>query len=462
MTMASSRPPRRALWLALAPALLAAAGGCGTVARARAAQSPGSAMPGERTPTAAELGLPAKGPVALAALVRTAVRVHPSVVGARRAAEAAAARIYEAEAARYPQVGVNATQSVHDGTSKSSGGGSKSQRFESLGFDVSWLVFDFGQTAALARQAALAWLAAQQDVRTAEVAVALGVRTAYFELGKQVDLLATDREAVRQFQEHLDQVKEFVRVGTRIPYDQTKAEVDLGNARLAEVQAKDGVLSAQATLANAVGLAEVLDWVPAPDVAPLPVPGDFPAAWAAARARDPVLSAAIARERAASALVDARIAALYPGVSVGLSYSKSGSSIPLPWSLDIGPKVQWTPFDGFQNLSTIDESVASLRESRASRAQAEQQAWLNVRTAWLALEDARERLALTSLTLQSAEESLTLAQGRYDAGLATSVDLTDARVALIQAKTARIQARADLGIAAARLAKALGVSVREP
>ena len=34
--------------------------------------------------------------------------------------------------------------------------------------------------------------------------VAFGVRNAYFDLVKQIDLLATAREAVRQFQQHLD------------------------------------------------------------------------------------------------------------------------------------------------------------------------------------------------------------------------------------------------------------------
>lgn len=442
---------------ALSLCILLALPACATVSRARCAQNPGSAAPGERTPTAAELGLPVKGQVTLPQVVTTAVRVHPSVVGARHAAEAAHARIIQAEAARYPQV------SIGSGTDYVNGTSGEQQRYAPLGIDVSWLLFDFGRTAAFGRQAAEQWLAAQADVKTAEVDAALLVRVAYFELQKQIDLLATNREEVRQFQDHLDQIREQVKAGIkgRVPYDVTKAEVDLGNAKLAEVESRDAVATAQATLATAVGLAEVLDWSPSPGARTLPTPESFDTAWAIARRREPTLVAAMARERAASALIDARVAALYPGLSLGVAFSKSGTELPLPWNLTVGPGIQWTPFDGFQNLSSIDEAVASLRESRSDGAAAEQRAWLGVRTAWLAMEGARERLDLTALTVRSAEEGLVLAQGRFDAGLGTSVDLTDARTALFQAKSARIQAQADLAIAAARLLKALGVSVRE-
>src|SRR5262245_12315387 len=188
--------PRRlagAAWAALA----ACSGGCATVSNARWAQSPASVGPGERTPTAAELGLPTSGPVALDLVVATALRVHPSVVGARRAMEAANARVRQAEAAYRPRVTMGADLEYQDSKSRRAG----THRFESFGFDVSWLLFDFGQAAALARSAGEEWLAAQQDLRTAEVTVAFNARSAYFNLEKQIGLLEVATETVRQFEE---------------------------------------------------------------------------------------------------------------------------------------------------------------------------------------------------------------------------------------------------------------------
>jgi len=437
-------------------AVLALLTGCATARNARSVQDPASRVPGERTPTAAELGLPAKGRVALDDIVRIAVRVHPTVVQARRAAEAAAASVRQAEGAALPQASASAAASYQTEQHPPAGA---SHRFVSFGFDVSWTILDFGRASALARQAGEQWLAAQQDLRSAEVAAAFNARSSYFLLATEIRLLGVAEEAVRQYEEHLDQVRELERVGYRTPYDVTKAEVDLGNARLNLVQTRDLALAAQANLANAVGLSEVLDWTPDEGAAVPAVPTDFDAAWSLAQAGQPALAAAAARERAVSALVDARVAALYPDLSLGLGLSLSGTPTPLPWSLKLGPSVNWTPFDGFQNLASIEQAVAALRGARAALAQAAQQAWLDVRTSWLAIEDARQKLELMVLMVRSAEESQQLAKGRFEVGLATSLELTDAQEALTSARAAQIQAGAEAAIAASRLARTLGVAV---
>jgi len=440
--------------------VVAALGGCATVRAARRAQDPSSAVPGERTPNAAELKLPTQGELRLADAVRVALRVHPSVLRSRHAAESAEARVSEAEAAFLPQVSTNASDQYRNQKATPGGrpSGKEEHRFKSGGFQVSWLLFDFGRTSALARGAAQNWLAAQSDAVDAQVQAVFGVRSAYYQLVKELQLRDVAAESVRQFQEHLDQVKEFVRVGTRIPYDETKAEVDLGNAKLALVQTADAVLLAQAELANAIGLAETSDWTPEIDP-PLPAaPPTFDESWALAKKARPSLASAAARERAASALVDAQIADLYPQFNLGMGANASGPSPPFPWSWSIGPSASWTPFDGFRNLYTIDEAVAALKSARTDRASAEQQAWLDVRTAWLGIEDAVRRVELTALVVKSAEENLRLAQGRFEERVGTSVELTDAQQALTQAKADAVQARTDKELATARLLRAIGAT----
>ena len=257
-------------------------------------------------------------------------------------------------------------------------------------------------------------------------------------------------------------MSEFVKVGTRIPYDETKAEVDLGNAKLALVQQEDAVLLDQAILVNAMGLAETTDWRPLPVTAPVTAPPSFEECWAQAQAAVPTIAAARAREKAADELVNAQIATLHPSLSLGFNYDAAGSSAPFPWSFSVGPSASWIPFDGFRNLYSIDEAVAALQSAHVDRAVAEQQAWLDARSAWLAIEDARRQLDLTVLQVRNAEENLTLAQGRFDAGKATSVELTDARQALLQAQATQVQTRADYDVATARLAKAMGSAGGDP
>ena len=434
--------------------LCALAGGCRAVKEARRAQDPSTAILGERSATVAELCWASTGAVSLDVLVREALRVNPSVVKARYDAEAAHARVHEAEAAKLPQVSTDASVSYRD---QQSNGAPAEHHFDSLGFSLSWLLFDFGRNDALERNAAEAWHAAQMDERSAEVDTAFNVRTAYFELVKQQELVVVASETVQQFQTRLEQVTGFVEAGTRIPYDETKAQVDLENAKLAELKARDAALLAQATLAQAIGLREIVDWTPDAEASLPELPADFDAAWKLAQQHQPALAAAAARERAAAALVDARIAALYPSLGLSGSYAESGSGLPLAWNWSLGAALSWVPFDGFERLSTIDESAASLRSARTQHTLVEQQVWLVLRTAWLGMEDARKRLDLTTLAVHSSEQNLELAQGRFDVGKGTSVELTDAQQALAQARGDLVQSRADERAARALLARALGI-----
>ena len=452
--------------LALAMSIGFAAAGCATVKRARAFQDPASATPGERTPTAAEIGLSSSGPVELELLIQKALEVNPTVLGAHRNVEITRAHVLESEAALYPQLSASAAGGWRD--SEHTPSTAELHRFLSYGFDLSWLLFDFGRTKAQTKSLGELWIAAQHDFLTAELDVAFNVRNAYINLSRQVALSQVADETVRQFEARLDQVKAFVEVGKRIPYDETKAEVDLGTARLAQVRTHDAVLAAQATLANSIGLAEVVDWEP--DFNPtLPaVPEDFDAAWGIAREHQPTLAAASARVAAASYVVDSRIAALYPSLNLSLSAGASNPLAPLPWifpnflwSWVIAPSLQYVIYDGGARIAAIDESVASLRSARAAKAQIEQGAWLDTRSAWLAVQDARQRIEVTSLTVENAKQQLELAQGLFAVGKNTSVDLADAQQVLAQSKADFVQAKADMQAAIAALARAIGIVVEE-
>jgi outer membrane protein TolC len=443
--MPRERHPARILALAFLSA-------CSTVNRARSFQDPASAVPGERTPTAAELGLKSDGQVELDDLLRISLGVNPTVLQARRNVEISETHVRETESSYWPQTSVSAGAAYHD-----SKGHPSPHQFYSYGFNLSWLLFDFGHTNALVRNVAELWLAAQSDLKSAELTVAFNVRSAYINLARQVALLKVADETVHQFEVHLEQVHEFVQVGTRIPYDETKAQVDLGTAKLAQVKEKDAVLAAQASLANSIGLAEIVDWSPNFETRLPEIPDTFEASWELARQNQPTLASALAREQAANYLVDARIASLYPSLGLNFGFSGAGSQAPLPWSWSIGPSLAWIPFDGFQRLATIDEAVASLRSARSIRTQVEQQAWLDVRSAWLAIQDARERIDLTTLSVKNAEQNHDLAQELFNVGKGTSIDLADAAQLLAQARSDQVQAKADEYAAEAALLKALGL-----
>ena len=68
----------------------------------------------------------------------------------------------------------------------------------------------------------------------------------------------------------------------------------------------------------------------------------------------------------------------------------------------------------------------------------------------------QERIQAAQALVASAQENFRLAQGRFDAGVRTILELTDAQLAFTQAQSTESQALADYRIALARLDRALG------
>ena len=82
----------------------------------------------------------------------------------------------------------------------------------------------------------------------------------------------------------------------------------------------------------------------------------------------------------------------------------------------------------------------------------EELAALDTRSAWAELVAARAAWAATSGTVQQATRAYEIAQVRYQAGLSTQLELSDARLLSQQAEANRALAARDLQVARARAA----------
>ena len=69
---------------------------------------------------------------------------------------------------------------------------------------------------------------------------------------------------------------------------------------------------------------------------------------------------------------------------------------------------------------------------------------------------AEQRIAATQTAVASAQENFRLAQGRFDAGVGTILELTDAQLFLTQAQNEEARALADYRVALAALERATG------
>jgi outer membrane protein TolC len=321
---------------------------------------------------------------------------------------------------------------------------------------LSQLLYDFGRTDALRRQAFSNFVAAQADLASAENDAVFNFKQAFFDVLKQEELVRVGEETVRQFEKRLEQVKGFVDVGTRQKYDLTKAQVDLGNAQLVTVKARTALVVAKALLNTSLGLASdpaySLDKPSAAGVWSM----TFDDAVESARLYHPRLQGFLLRENAARAAVDAAIADFYPQITLTGSFSWGGALTPMTFFSSLGPVVNWLVFSGWDKTGALHGAVAVLREAYANRAQEEQLIFLDLRQGYAGFEDTRESLRIAALTVKQAEETFELATGRFQVGRASSVELTDAQVALANARAAEIQARYDFEISIAAIERSVG------
>jgi outer membrane protein TolC len=81
---------------------------------------------------------------------------------------------------------------------------------------------------------------------------------------------------------------------------------------------------------------------------------------------------------------------------------------------------------------------------------------LEVTQNYLNYHQAKERIRLSELGVQQANESYRVTSEKFKAGLMTSSELLDAEVALLQSKLQLTQALVDHELAEARLARSVG------
>jgi len=138
------------------------------------------------------------------------------------------------------------------------------------------------------------------------------------------------------------------------------------------------------------------------------------------------------------------------------TYGWSGEEFPLDTEWTVGAGFSIPLFNGFLTRGQIDEARANLASARASEELARQVVRFDIAQAYANLSNARQRLNLSELSLNQAQENRGLAEGRYAAGVGSALEVTDAVVAEVSAKTAVNSARYDYQIALAGLARAMG------
>mgnify|MGYP001600945174 FL=1 len=325
---------------------------------------------------------------------------------------------------------------------------------------LSQILFDFGKTFAATDAARAQAEVSRLDAEVQKDQVILAVKEAFFNLLFGKRLITVNQEAVARAELNLRSAKGFFEVGTRPKFDVTRAEVDLANAQLALIQAKNAERLARVALNTAMGI-DVNTATEVKDILSLEpyrmVEGQL---IPEALRQRPEYHRINALVTAADASVRQAFRNFFPDVSGVGSYGgtfrnpKSPDDLAETWQL--GLQLNWSIFDGGNKIARYQEASKNVEAAR-SRVQAiELSISQEVVQADLNLHETQERIQAAKKAVEAAQENFRLAQGRFDAGVGTIIELTDAQLALTQAQSTEAQALTDYRIAVSRLERALG------
>lgn len=423
------------------------------------AQAPPPAAPAPPTPPSAQNQNAQR--LTLDDAQNIAIQNHPQIQAAAELASAAAAQVKEVQSLYFPQASGAATGTYAENNSRISAGFLNSpsvfNKFAD-GVSVSQLVTDFGRTHQLSKSSHYHAQAEQENVVTTRADVLLRVNLTYFGAMKAQAVLRVAQETVKARQLVADQVSELAKSSLKSGLDVSFANVDLARAQLLLVQAQNDLQSSFAQLSDALGYSdgrtfqlveEPLPGAPPPDVAPLIVE--------AFQNRPEIISQGL-DVKSAQSYATAERDLWFPTISA------AGVTGVAPFRQDTlssryaaaGFNVNVPIFNGRLFNAEHTEATARSRAQEQFLRDLQNRIAQDVRTAWLNVMSAYQRLSLTQQLLQQTTQAFDLAQGRYRLGLSSIIELSQAQLNLTEAQVEQVSAQYDYESQTANLNYQLG------
>ncbi|OGR31055.1 MAG: hypothetical protein A2139_00265 [Desulfobacca sp. RBG_16_60_12] len=419
--------------------------------------------------SAAEAG----GSLSLNQAIDIALREHPAIKQSRETAAAARYNIGVARAAYLPQV--NFVSNYYYGNAFSSAGrkpltaatggtisslsSAATTHYYFYQFQATQLLYDFGKTPGLIKESRASFGQSEQDYAGSRQQVALDARTGYFGYLAAQRALKVQEETVRQYQALLKQAQGFYQVGLKAKIDVTKAEANLYDAEASLIKAKNAVDLARVTLMTALGL-KTWPFTQVEDVLEVGAqPESLEALKAQGQQRRPELLKNRQQQSYNEAAIKVARAGYFPVLTSNMAYGWQSLDQPFantPSTWYVGAAMTFPLFEGLSTAYSVNQTKAQLRATlenyevlRQNVTKEVEQAYLDVKSGW-------ELIRASKKALEAARENLRLAWGRYQAGVSTIIEVTDAQVQFSQADLKFVQALYDYRVFEAKLDKAIG------
>jgi NodT family efflux transporter outer membrane factor (OMF) lipoprotein len=325
--------------------------------------------------------------------------------------------------------------------------GGNSQTSYTAGLAVTaWEIDLFGRVASLSEAALAQYFATEEGRKAAQITLVSAVANAWLSLAADGELLAVTRQTLATREESLRLTRLRFDVGASSELDVRLAQSLTETARVALAQTQRQRLLDLNALAVLIGQPvpeAVVAGVDTSTVAFPEVPAGTPSELLTSR---PDVRQAEQQLIAANANIGAARAAFFPRISLTAGIgTASGELSGLfkggSWGFTAAPQLLQPIFDAGRNRAGLASAVAARDIAVAQYERAIQSAFREVSDALAGRATLADQLVAQRNVVEAEAGRLRLAQMRFDAGVASFLDLLDAQRSLFTAQQAVVQTR---------------------
>jgi outer membrane protein len=381
--------------------------------------------------------------------------------------KAAAARVVTASAGKIPSLTASAarehTQSAGAFVFPSPKGPVSfpisATNYSSISETIQWAIYTGGAVEAEIGEAAAGFASAQNGVAATRADVINDTTTKYFGLlaARQRASIADQAVVVARDDEKL--AEQQFNAGTAARADVLREQVTLANAQVSAVQADNDAALANADLANTLNIDLGSSIQPTENLNAAVPSFTLDEILRDARSKRPELASSQNAVTIASDAVKAARAGTLP--TLALEVQNAGltpnfENIKQP-QLSETLSVTWKLFDGGMTHGQVAQAQAEVDKAQINLKQLQNGVDLEARQAYLNYIAAQAQLVAARSAQSSADEDLRVTRIRFQAGVGTSLELSDALLADTQARTQYVTAQASVQSALVTLKRAAGL-----
>jgi outer membrane protein len=308
------------------------------------------------------------------------------------------------------------------------------------GVTLSQLITDFGRTTNLVSYSKLLEKAQNANALATAEDIVLATDQAFYNALEAQALLKVAQQTVTTRGSVQHQIDELTKSKLKSGLDLSFADVNLSQAKLLQLDAQNNVDSTVAALTAVLGFDQQVQYELTEEEAQLPSPPpDVDVLIHTAMQQRPDLQALNYDQQAAEKFRRAQRDQLLPTVSAlgiaGVTPVRPdcfGGCFPnyfiSSWYGAMGVNMSVPIFNGFLYAAEASEAKYRAKAATENTRDLRDQVVRDVRTAWLSANTAFQRVSVAEELAQQADLSLNLAQGRYQLGLGSIVELSQAQL----------------------------------